>query len=245
MTHAFASESLAPGSTVLDVGAHWLQQAAFFARDGHKLICADIYINGMQDMLAAAARDMGADLMDIEALEPIDTFSALPDNSIDAILFGEIIEHITFNPINMWKGFYRILKPGGHIYITTPNSLHYARLHQKLNALLGACEYGIEVAEIFSHGTRGHHWKEFSIPELRAYFSALSLDFSINRIEARTFGHWVYDIYRGELVMGGSVQLDQLVASLEAAGAQPMGEQILLDVALPAKKDGITIRPPW
>jgi ubiquinone/menaquinone biosynthesis C-methylase UbiE len=42
------------------------------------------------------------------------------DNKIDIIVFLAVIEHIS-NPDNLLNEVYRILKPGGIIYITTPN----------------------------------------------------------------------------------------------------------------------------
>jgi 2-polyprenyl-3-methyl-5-hydroxy-6-metoxy-1,4-benzoquinol methylase len=245
LTHAFASETLAPGSTVLDVGAHWLHQAAFFAAAGHRVICADVYSERMFPHVEAAARGLGAQLANIATLAPADAFASLPESSVDAILFSEIIEHITFNPINMWKGFFRVLKPGGRIYVTTPNSVHFARIYQKLNAVVTSCEYGISVDEIFAHGTFGHHWKEFSIPELRAYFAKLSPDFKIDRIKAASLGAWDYAAFRERASMAGPYSLDQLVQGLDRAGAQPLGEQILMDVVLHEKRAGIAISPPW
>lgn len=245
MTHAFACETLAPRATILDVGAHWLHQAAFFARDGHKLICADVFPDQMLGFVQPVAKAIGADLINIQSLDRADTFSHLPDDSVDALLFSEIIEHITFNPINMWKGFYRILKPGGRIYITTPNSMHFARIHEKLNAVVNGCEYGINVGEIISHGTFSHHWKEFSIPELRAYFAALSPDFVVDRVTARSMGVWNYPAFRERATNAGIYSLDQLVEALDRSGAQPFGEQILLDVCIAEKREGITISPPW
>lgn len=245
MTREFASATLQPGSTILDVGAHWLHQAVFFAAEGHKLICADVYTDFMFGCVQPVAQAIGAEVMNIGSLAAIDTFSALPDNSVDAILFSEIIEHITFNPVNMWKGFYRILRPGGRIYITTPNSLHFARIWQKFSAVAMDSEYGIAVSEIFAHGTFGHHWKEFSIPELRRYFSTLSEDFTIERITARAVGDRNYAAFRHQASTAGIYSLDQLVELLDRNGAQPMGEQILMDVALPQKNKGIGINPPW
>jgi SAM-dependent methyltransferase len=43
-----------------------------------------------------------------------------PDNSFDAILFTHVIEHLN-NPFPIGKEIYRVLKPGGRIYIETPN----------------------------------------------------------------------------------------------------------------------------
>jgi len=44
----------------------------------------------------------------------------LLDNGCDLIIFMEVIEHL-YNPVFVLKEFYRILKPGGQLYLTTNN----------------------------------------------------------------------------------------------------------------------------
>jgi 2-polyprenyl-6-hydroxyphenyl methylase/3-demethylubiquinone-9 3-methyltransferase len=134
-THKFVSETLPANSTILDIGAHWLHQALFFANDGHKLICADVPITINTEPVRRAAASMGADLIAYERLDQRTAFDAVPDNSVDGVLFFEIIEHITYNPIRMWEQIYRVLKPGGHIYVSTPNSMWFLRLIQKLEGI--------------------------------------------------------------------------------------------------------------
>ncbi len=45
---------------------------------------------------------------------------ALPDSSFDVILSTEVIEHLE-NPRATLREFFRLLRPGGHAIITTPN----------------------------------------------------------------------------------------------------------------------------
>ncbi len=42
-----------------------------------------------------------------------------PDNSYDSILCTEVLEHVP-DPAAVWREFYRILKPGGMVLLTTP-----------------------------------------------------------------------------------------------------------------------------
>ena len=44
-----------------------------------------------------------------------------PDNSLDAILFNEVFEHLRIDLIFTMQEMLRVLKPGGQIFISTPN----------------------------------------------------------------------------------------------------------------------------
>ena len=44
-----------------------------------------------------------------------------PDASFDTVLCCELIEHLPADPMHMMSEINRILKPGGHLVITTPN----------------------------------------------------------------------------------------------------------------------------
>lgn len=251
-THDFASPTLAPSSTILDVGAHWLHQAVFFARDGHTLICADVSATTDHPAVQQAAVAMGASLVGYRNLDKGEGIADLAENSVDAILFCEIIEHITYNPVEMWREFYRVLKPGGRLFVTTPNSLFYERILQKLNALFDNGEYGIAVNEILEFHTFGHHWKEFSAPELRDYFARLSPDYEVTRIEAITTHQTpetVQYAYRQHLerdaMIAGVIPLQPLVQKLDRMGAMPFGQQLLCEVILKEKAAGITAAPAW
>jgi 2-polyprenyl-3-methyl-5-hydroxy-6-metoxy-1,4-benzoquinol methylase len=107
-----AQQSFGP-RTILDVGAHWLHNAFLYANDGHKLICVDAPNTLTLPSVKRAAEAMGAILKPSEHLEFGDGIQDVKADSIDVVLFCEIIEHITFNPIIMWKTIYRVLKPGG------------------------------------------------------------------------------------------------------------------------------------
>ena len=43
----------------------------------------------------------------------------IPDNKFDAVVCTEVIEHVN-NPFSVAEELYRIVKPGGKIYISTP-----------------------------------------------------------------------------------------------------------------------------
>lgn len=94
----------------------------------------------------------------------------------DLEVFTEIMEHITFNPIAFWKRIYQVLK---QIYIYTPNALALPNYVPNLKNILLMKSIGITVDDILSKVTYGHHWKESSAKEIRAYFHMLSPDFEV------------------------------------------------------------------
>ena len=55
----------------------------------------------------------------------------LPDNSCDIVVFMEVIEHL-YNPAMALKEIYRILKPGGQLYLTTNNISYFPGLFRVL-----------------------------------------------------------------------------------------------------------------
>ena len=44
-----------------------------------------------------------------------------PDEAFDTVLCGELLEHLREDPMGMMSEINRILKPGGHLVLTTPN----------------------------------------------------------------------------------------------------------------------------
>lgn len=249
-SHDFVRRTLPPNPVILDVGAHWLHQAFFFANDGHRLICADVPITMRTSFVRRQAEAMGAQLVEIGRLELGQGLEVIPDNSVDALVFAEIIEHITFNPIPMWEAFHRVLKPGGLIYVTTPNSMYYESMHARLENLSRRAEYGIPVDDIMNGGTYGHHWKEYSLPELRHYFALLSDEYTVvdtvltnNRPTHEV--EWRYEYLFQNSTEPLMSEFSRLVARLKQEGAEPFLDQIYIAINIGPKEKGIKIKPPW
>lgn len=251
-THQFGSDALPPQSDVLDIGCHWLHQAWFFARAGHRVTCADAPNTLRLPSVKSAAAAFGIPLVSYTRIDLGQGLSDLPDDAFDLIVFAEIIEHLAFNPLVFWKQAYRVLRPGGRLIVTTPNSLYYRSVLERLQALVRGARYGIPVDEIFQVGTYGHHWKEFSLAELRHYFAMLSEDFAVERHAVETFGRSPAEeraeaaaLARASAQALPAIDMPAVLAELEAAGHEPFGSQILLQVTLREKRAGVTLSPPW
>ncbi|MBZ0222790.1 MAG: methyltransferase domain-containing protein [Dokdonella sp.] len=219
---------------ILDVGAHWLHQAALYAVDGHKVHALDLPLTLTLPQVEAAAHKLGITLLCNSDLERIPSLSTVPDDSFDLVLFAEILEHITFNPVQMWREIYRVTKPGGRIVVTTPN--YYAargRLWtpRRFLARLGG---GIEVHEVLGVHTYGHHWKEYSLREVIKYFTLLSADF--NCIKAKCV-HEYNPGYLGTAPTFLTRLLESTFAFLRPC--------LHVEICVEGKSGGIRVEPHW
>lgn len=169
------------GNRILDIGSHWLHQAVMWSQSGYAVTAVEIPEMFLNDMVPRVADATNIRLHGCADLGRASDLDSLPENSADVVLFSEILEHITFNPIPLWKQVHRILAPGGRILVTTPNYYSWkGRAWQPLRFLRGQGG-GISIDEIIGIGTYGHHWHEYSLREVKRYFAMLSPDFIVTK----------------------------------------------------------------
>ncbi len=219
---------------ILDVGGHWLHQAAFHAHADTQITSIDgPGTFGLPEVREAACR-MGIRLLLEPELEQGQALQQLADDSIDLILFTEIIEHLTFNPVELWKELYRVLAPGGRIVITTPNYYALEGSAWHIGRFLRWRGAGITIEEILGKRTFGHHWKEYSMAELAGYFRYLSSDFRIRR------ARWLAAVDHGRL-LPRKARLARTVQRW-IPWVRP---GLFLEIELPEKRSGIVLEPGW
>jgi len=75
--------------------------------------------------------------IDNHKFEKVEVGDFLPNEnaSFDVVVFTEILEYITFNPVAFWRRLYELLRIGGMVYITTPNALTLGRFCMPSSAL--------------------------------------------------------------------------------------------------------------
>jgi len=178
-----SSWSYQENQVVVDVGAHWLHQSLFYALAGFRVEAFNLPTTFRKDRVRHLANAYGINLTVADELETGECFYGLPKNSVDIVLFTEILEHITFNPVRFWRTIYQVLKPGGRIVVTTPNYYKLAGRGYELKRFLSGYGEGLTVDAILHTHTFGHHWKEYSMREVRRYFSLLSQDFRCVKCE--------------------------------------------------------------
>lgn len=163
---------------VLDIGSHYLHQSVLLSELGYEVSGIDIELFSGADFIKERAGTFGIRNSTVNALETGDFLPGLED-SFDLVVFTEILEHITFNPIRFWGRVYELMSPSGMIYLSTPNALRPAAWLRALEGLLHFRGIGLSLDEIMGNVTYGHHWKEYSAWEIRKYFAMLSADFSV------------------------------------------------------------------
>lgn len=58
-----------------------------------------------------------------------------PDGHFDLVVMGEVLEHLSISPVRPLGELHRILRPGGHLLLSTPNA---ASLQKRLRLLCGS-----------------------------------------------------------------------------------------------------------
>jgi 2-polyprenyl-6-hydroxyphenyl methylase/3-demethylubiquinone-9 3-methyltransferase len=225
------SAALPPGARVLDVGAHWLHQSVLYAAHGCCVTALDVPETFSVVEVRDLARHHSIHLLSNSSLEHPSALAAIDQDSFDLVLFTEIIEHLTFNPVVLWREIYRVIKPGGRIIVTTPN---YYGLRATLRRWLRAIRLdgsGVEVDRILSTPTFGHHWKEYSARELARYFAQLSPDFAVSRV-----------VYTEEY--HPQFRYRKLASWIERT-VPPWRPDLYLEIALPRKRCGVVPQPRW
>jgi SAM-dependent methyltransferase len=75
------------------------------------------------------------------------------DQQMDVVVFGEVLEHMTNDPMHAMREISRVLKPGGQLVLTTPNA---ARIENVVALLEGRNLYDPYSA----YGAYGRHNRE-------------------------------------------------------------------------------------
>ena len=164
--------------TVLDIGSHYLHQPILLRQMGYEVWGMDIELFTGAQFVKERSRMFDIPNITVDVLEKGD-FLVDQEHRFDLILFTEILEHITFNPVRFWHRVFDLLSPNGMVYISTPNSLRPAAQAKALWNGLTFGGIGLDVEQILQTVTYGHHWKEYSASEIKKYFRLLSCDFRV------------------------------------------------------------------
>jgi SAM-dependent methyltransferase len=101
------------------------------------------------------------------------------DKSFDLVLFCEIIEHLTVDPVHTLVQINRLLKQGGFMIITTPNVLRYENVMKLIT--------GKNIHDHYSgYGAYGRHNREYTPHELRLLVE--SMGFRVVKLYTKVTG---------------------------------------------------------
>lgn len=84
-----------------------------------------------------------------------------PDEHFDLVIAGEIIEHMTYDPMHLLVESRRVLRDGGYLIVTTPNTASIASVAKALN--------GRDNPQIYCKYTRPQPGAEPEIGHVREY----------------------------------------------------------------------------
>lgn len=195
-----------PGCLVLDIGSHFLHSSLLLTFLGYRVQPMDVKELWDIPLIQQRAASHGLSGIIENNLEKLAASASSPD-TYDVILFTEIFEHITFNPISFWQKIHTTIKNNGIIYITTPNSLTLYNIARTITNMARFRGIGLDTDSIFRHATYGHHWKEYSSYEIKKYFKDMNDGF---QVELKKYFFKMYptdtlkDRIRALLVRGGN-----------------------------------------
>ncbi|WP_426702437.1 class I SAM-dependent methyltransferase [Rhodanobacter sp. Col0626] len=217
---------------VLDVGAHWLHQSLVWRHAGFLVTAVDLPGTFEVDSVKRLAQTHDILLRKCPDLEQAKEFESFPDNSFDIILFSEIIEHITFNPVKFWTQIHRILSPGGRIIITTPNFYSWKGRAWNPYRYIKGMGGGINVDDILGLHTYAHHWREYTRSEIKRYFELLSPDFTVAK--SKTLRTYTPSKKKWKRVVQSILEV--------MPGVRP---NLHVEIQINTKTNGITAKPHW
>ena len=90
-----------------------------------------------------------------------------PDESFDAVVMCEVLEHLNFNPLPVLQEINRVLKKDGYLYIAMPNQ---ASLDNRLKLLTGKSvhspiQYYSDQLDAKKNFIVSIHWREYTMTE--------------------------------------------------------------------------------
>jgi glycosyltransferase involved in cell wall biosynthesis/SAM-dependent methyltransferase len=112
----------APGDRILEMGAYLQITPALQARLGYGEVRACYYgPAGRSEPRAITSSEGEQFSCDVELFDAEKDRFSYDDEYFSTVLCCELLEHLTEDPMHMMSEINRILRPGGHLVLTTPN----------------------------------------------------------------------------------------------------------------------------
>lgn len=146
---------LPQGGSVLDVGGYPFCVPEALARLGCRSVGAGLWPDIELDLSCEMVR------VDCDR-EPL----PFDNDRFDAVVFTETFEHLYVNPLRVVEEIHRVLKPGGFVYLTTPNLIGLRPLTKTfMKGTVADDAYGV-LAGIKAGGMIGH-FREYTPKEIQ------------------------------------------------------------------------------
>ena len=178
------TEAFPPPADLVELGAAPGAQCIALARDGYRVTAVDLgeaaeeWGDESSGLMASAFERTGVELVlwDLDA-RPY----PFEDQSFDVALLTEVLEHLREYPLQSLAEVQRILRPGGFLILTTPNS---ASPQNRLRLMFGKSVHTPLVDWMFGL-PHARHAREYTAAELRQLVTRAGLE--IVRFDARHF----------------------------------------------------------
>jgi SAM-dependent methyltransferase len=195
------SRDFPPPARIVELGSAPGDQIAHLAKIGYEATSVDIHVSsdawghgeeGRMDKLLA-----DAGVTDIEwNLEQ--TPYPLDEGAFDAVLMTEVYEHLRDYPVKSLQEVRRILRPGGRLYFTTPNS---AYVINRLRLLAGK-NVSSSLPDWIGGVPHARHAREYTFGEVRDLMTYAGLD-----VVSATSHHFYLDSGRQGVISSAGKQL--------------------------------------
>jgi SAM-dependent methyltransferase len=142
----------------LTVLAHWFRPKLKLSLTNY---LPDGALSTMQE-IGVTAPDGAHQTIQAESVHANIETDTLPfaDASFDCVMFCEVLEHLTNDPVRALAEIRRVLRPGGYLVLTTPNVV---RLENVARMMIGYNVYD----PYSGQGAYGRHNREYTKDELR------------------------------------------------------------------------------
>jgi SAM-dependent methyltransferase len=153
------------------------------------------------------------------------------DGSFDLVLMTEIIEHLTLDPHRYLAEVRRVLRPDGHLLITTPNAVH---LKNRAKLLVGRSVY-FSLEQLYATNPDDdslyfRHNREFTLGELRAVVGAAGFEV-LAASHFNAYGPFRERVARQRLLLRGV----KLVGSALTHMHPSLKDSLYVEASLPAR----------
>lgn len=214
-----------PPARVVELGSAPGDQIARLADLGYEAVSVDIgtsadgWSDGEVGRMERLLKEHGVEAVtwDLEQ-----TPYPLPDASFDAVIMTEVYEHLRDFPVRSLQEVRRVLKPGGRLYLTTPNA---AYLVNRVRALQGQVPTASSIEDWIGGIPHARHAREYTFAEMRHV-----LEYAGLRIVSMSSEHFYLDSGRqgvGALVKRGLAAVARhrptLGPSIIAVAERPVG----------------------
>lgn len=157
------SQLCSPGNRVVEIStspaSYGLVEATgiYYVSVDHPSMYGEFH--GMENPELRSHRHVSVDMNYDSPWEKISSFG---EDKFDLVIFCEIIEHLLISPYDQVKKLAECLKPGGYLFISTPNFFSHER-QRRMSTRKHPLDL-IPAGDDFIHGA--HHVREYTMDDL-------------------------------------------------------------------------------